>query len=70
MYISAGTAEGFYDEIKALRGRMEEAGVDVMYREVGHSFMREANNGSFLGRVIVILSLGIDRFRRWAGLGI
>ncbi len=36
-YVLAGTAEGFYDEIVALKAGMRAAGMDVTFREVGRS---------------------------------
>ncbi len=35
VYISGGTAEAFYDEIKALYEGMLRDGVDVKFRQVG-----------------------------------
>lgn len=35
VYISAGTSEAFFDEIKALYTGMLEDGVDVRFRQVG-----------------------------------
>jgi hypothetical protein len=48
VYISAGTAEAFFDEIEALHEGMRRDGVDVTFREVGETVDRAFKVVAFL----------------------